>query len=344
MINKLHVEMIKLYSKDVRRIQHFCKVHSYAKLIGEMEQVDADTLFILEAAALTHDIGIHICEEKYGECNGKLQEKEGPAIAKELLERLHFEERVSKRVQYLIAHHHTYDAIDGNDYQILVEADFLVNLYEDGLSGEAAANAYEKIFRTDSGRRICREMFDFPLESMQNCRRVTGGMEVTLSRAQVEDAREIHAMQVESFKELLEKYQDFDTSPASESWDKVEERLKQDFTYYYFVCAGQQKVGAVRVIDTKEAGKNKRISPLFILPEFQGKGIAQKAIRLCEEMHGNENWELDTILQEQGNCHLYEKMGYRQTGRMEAVNERMTLVFYKKNIHSRYGTQGGELE
>lgn len=164
MINKLHVEMIKLYSKDVKRIQHFCKVHSYAKLIGEMEQVDADTLFILEAAALTHDIGIHICEEKYGDCNGKLQEKEGPAIAKELLERLHFEELVSQRVQYLIAHHHTYDAIDGIDYQILVEADFLVNLYEDGLSGEAAANAYQKIFRTNSGKRICREMFDFPLE------------------------------------------------------------------------------------------------------------------------------------------------------------------------------------
>ena len=71
---------------------------------------------------------------------------------------------MSKRVQYLIAHHHTYDAIDGNDYQILVEADFLVNLYEDGLSGEAAANAYQKIFRTNSGKRICREMFDFPLE------------------------------------------------------------------------------------------------------------------------------------------------------------------------------------
>lgn len=50
--------MIRLYSGDAKRIQHFCKVHSYAKLIAEMEQVDKDTLFILEAAALTHDIGI----------------------------------------------------------------------------------------------------------------------------------------------------------------------------------------------------------------------------------------------------------------------------------------------
>ena len=76
MINKLHMAMIELYHGDAKRIQHFCKVHSYAKLIAEMENVDAKTLFILETAALTHDIGIHLCEEKYGNCNGKLQEKE----------------------------------------------------------------------------------------------------------------------------------------------------------------------------------------------------------------------------------------------------------------------------
>lgn len=159
MINRLHYEMIRLYSGDPKRIQHFCKVHSYAKLIAEMEHVDADTLFILEAAALTHDIGIHLCEEKYGSSNGKLQEKEGPAIAEKLLKELQFEENVIKRVKYLIAHHHTYDAIDGIDYQILVEADFLVNLYEDNASREAAEHALQRIFRTESGKSICRDMF-----------------------------------------------------------------------------------------------------------------------------------------------------------------------------------------
>ena len=159
MLNQLHCAMIRLYSGDPMRIQHFCKVHSYAKLIAEMEHVDADTLFILEAAALTHDIGIHVCEEKYGNCNGKLQEQEGSAIAKKLLAELHFDEKVSERVQYLIAHHHTYDAIDGIDYQILVEADFLVNILEDKLSDDAAQNAYRNIFKTESGKKICREMF-----------------------------------------------------------------------------------------------------------------------------------------------------------------------------------------
>lgn len=113
-------------------------------------------------------------------------------------------------------------------------------------------------------------------------------MEITLSRATIDNAQELHAMQVESFKELLEKYQDFDTNPGNESMEKVAARLKQDFTFYYFICIGQKKAGAIRIVDFKEDGKNKRISPIFILPEFQGKGIAQKAIRLCEEIHGNE--------------------------------------------------------
>ncbi len=160
MINKLHMAMIELYHGDAKRIQHFCKVHSYAKLIAEMENVDAKTLFILETAALTHDIGIHLCEEKYGNCNGNLQEKEGPAIAEKLLADLGFSGEVSERVQYLIAHHHTYNNIDGIDYQILVEADFLVNMCEDELPEEALQNAYQNIFRTETGKKICREMYD----------------------------------------------------------------------------------------------------------------------------------------------------------------------------------------
>lgn len=163
MINRLHYEMIRLYSGDPKRIQHFCKVHSYAKLIAEMEHLDADTLFILEAAALTHDIGIHLCEEKYGSSNGKLQEKEGPAIAEKLLKELQFEENVIERVKYLIAHHHTYDAIDGIDYQILVEADFLVNYFEDHLETESIKKSVKKIFKTETGIRIATEMF-FPEE------------------------------------------------------------------------------------------------------------------------------------------------------------------------------------
>ena len=155
-------------------------------------------------------------------------------------------------------------------------------------------------------------------------------MEIKLLRAGMEDAKELHAMQVESFRALLDKYQDFDTSPANENVEKIEFRLSQDFTYYYFICLGPDKVGAIRIVDRKENGVNKRISPIFILPEYRGQGLAKKAIRACEEIHGQEEWELDTILQEPNNCYLYEKMGYRRTGGEKVINDKLTLVFYEK--------------
>lgn len=153
-------EMINYYSGDPARIQHFIKVHSFALLIGTGENLDENELFILETAALTHDIGIKPAEEKFGSSAGKYQEQEGPAVAAEMLGRLGFEQKVIDRVCYLIGHHHTYDNIDGADYQILVEADFLVNLYEEGTSHDAVLSAYNKIFRTKTGRCICRRMFD----------------------------------------------------------------------------------------------------------------------------------------------------------------------------------------
>lgn len=155
-------------------------------------------------------------------------------------------------------------------------------------------------------------------------------MKVKLLRVTIEDAQELHSMQIKAFKELLDKYQDFDTNPANENIENVKKRLEQPFTYYYFICIDSQKAGAIRIVDKKEKGKRKRISPLFILPEFQGKGIAQKAIQLCEEIHGKEEWELETILQESKNCHLYEKMGYKKTDKIKAINEKLTLVCYKK--------------
>lgn len=71
---------------------------------------------------------------------------------------------------------------------------------------------------------------------------------------------------------------------------------------------------------------------MFVLPEFQDKGIARTAIKLCEELHGSHHWKLDTIMQEPKNCHLYEKMGYRLTGTAKVINKRLTLVFLKKSI------------
>jgi hypothetical protein len=67
------------------------------------------------------------------------------------------------------------------------------------------------------------------------------------------------------------------------------------------------------------------------MEEDRGKGYAQDAILAVEKIYGEHYWELDTILQEEGNLYLYEKMGYHQTGRIEHINDRMDIVFYEKD-------------
>ena len=163
-LDDLFMDMIAYYDGDPKRIQHFTKVHSYARLIGIGEELDDASLFILEAAAYTHDIGIRVAEEKYGRCDGKLQEQEGPIIAQKMLSQLGFENYIVERICFLIGHHHTFDNIDGLDYQILVEADFLVNLYEDDAGNRAIDKAYKRIFKTETGKKIFRLMFGYEEE------------------------------------------------------------------------------------------------------------------------------------------------------------------------------------
>ena len=158
-IDQLLIAMMEHEEKDADRIQHFLKVHEFARLIGQMEELPADVLETLEAAAVVHDIGIHPAERKYGSSDGHYQELEGPPLARELLARLGWEENVIERVAWLVGHHHTYTDIDGVDYQILVEADFLVNFFENNHSAETQIKVYRHIFKTGSGKKLFRTMF-----------------------------------------------------------------------------------------------------------------------------------------------------------------------------------------
>lgn len=155
-MDRLEQEMMRFNRMDPKRIQHLMKVHRFAQLIGRMEGLDAHTQFITECAALVHDIGIRPAEEQYGQCGGKLQEQEGPPHAQALLERLGLDGEDIERICYLVGHHHTYTGIDGIDYQILVEADFLVNFYEDAVDREGIAHALGTVFRTEAGTALCR--------------------------------------------------------------------------------------------------------------------------------------------------------------------------------------------
>lgn len=158
---QLMAAVIKYDHGDVKRIQHLIKVHDLCLTIGLMENMPAEELWTLEAAAMLHDIGIHAGEAKHGgKCTGKHQEEEGPAVAQEILDSVGgFTNQQAERIKYLIAHHHTYNDIQGLDYQILVEADFLVNLYEDGEPLSAVEKVQERIFKTASGLAVLKSMY-----------------------------------------------------------------------------------------------------------------------------------------------------------------------------------------
>ena len=156
-------------------------------------------------------------------------------------------------------------------------------------------------------------------------------MGVSLCKANLKDVVFIHEMQVKAFIPLLEKYQDYDTNPANESLERIITRFNQPFTHYYLIKHFEVTVGGIRVV--KMSNKTYRISPIFILPEHQGKGLAQKVFAKIEQIYNDAtSWELDTIMQEEGNCYLYEKLGYKRTGEEKFINDKMTIVFYEKQV------------
>ena len=154
-------KMITFSNGNIHDIDHLIKVWTYAKTIGELEGLDPETQFVLEVAAITHDIACPLCREKYGNANGKYQEIEGAPLVTEFLSDTGMTTEQISRVAYLVGHHHTLTDIKGMDYQILVEADFLVNYFEDGLDKEHIKKSVEKIFKTETGKKIVKDMF-FP--------------------------------------------------------------------------------------------------------------------------------------------------------------------------------------
>lgn len=152
-------KMIVFSKENMHDIDHFMKVWAYAKTIGELENIDDETQYILEIAALTHDIACPLCREKYGNTNGKYQEEEGAWLVKDFLADMGLTIVQIERVAYLVGHHHTFQRIDGLDYQILIEADFIVNAAESAYSKENIANFAETIMRTNSAKRITAEVF-----------------------------------------------------------------------------------------------------------------------------------------------------------------------------------------
>ncbi|WP_448162463.1 GNAT family N-acetyltransferase [Bacillus mobilis] len=155
-------------------------------------------------------------------------------------------------------------------------------------------------------------------------------MEISLKKATENDAAVLFQMQKDSFNPLLNKYKDYNTNPANEFIEKTILRINNPSSNYYKIIIDSNLVGAI-CISQKEIPYKFWISPMFIHPNYQGKGVAQKVLILIEEMFPEaRSFELATILEEERNCFLYEKMGYKRTEVIKKLNDKTTLIYYKK--------------
>jgi hypothetical protein len=159
MIDKIMNLAITYNGNDVKQIMHLLKVHSFARCIGILESCDTKLQTIIEVSALLHDIGIRESERKYNSRAGNWQEIEGPIVAKELFEGLNLDNFIQDRVLFLIGNHHSYKKIDGIDFQILVEADFLVNIYENQMPKKSINSLKTTIFKTENGIKLLEQLY-----------------------------------------------------------------------------------------------------------------------------------------------------------------------------------------
>ncbi|HBE02187.1 MAG: HD family phosphohydrolase [Spirochaetes bacterium GWF1_41_5] len=153
------IKMIDYFGKDVKRINHALKVNAFARIIASSEKISEEEDIIIQYSSILHDIGIKNAEKKYGSAAGKYQEIEGPKIAGQILAEAGVAENIIERVCFITGRHHSYNKIDGPDFQIIAEADFIVNIYEDNMRDDAVKSVYNKIFKTDSGKKLLREMY-----------------------------------------------------------------------------------------------------------------------------------------------------------------------------------------
>jgi HD superfamily phosphodiesterase len=151
--------MIEYFQKDTLRINHALKVFEFSQIISESLDLDDKQKKIVYYAAILHDIGIKEAERKYNSSKGKFQEIEGPPLAEKMLTEMNVSEKIKKRVMFIIGNHHSYQKIDDIDFQILVEADILVNIFEEEMNKKSIERLYQERFKTTLGKNLMKTMY-----------------------------------------------------------------------------------------------------------------------------------------------------------------------------------------
>jgi len=155
---RLLQELETYFGTDARRINHAKRVLGFAE---EILRAEGGAWEVVVPASILHDVGIKVAEEKFGTSSGKYQEKEGPAIARGILLKLGFGKAQIDEICEIIGHHHTPQAIDSQNFKVLLDADWLVNIQDevDPTNKEKVKQVIEKVFFTKTARTLARKEY-----------------------------------------------------------------------------------------------------------------------------------------------------------------------------------------
>ncbi len=159
--DRVIAEMKKIFKEVPYGIGHTLKVLNDVECIMDGEGIQDNERELISIVAVLHDIGAIEAQRKYGSMDAAYQEKEGPAIAKRILERLGYDFKFIDRVCFIIGNHHTPSKIDGIDFQIQWEADLLANLeYMPIKDDKDKLKPYiEDNFKTATGKALAAARF-----------------------------------------------------------------------------------------------------------------------------------------------------------------------------------------
>lgn len=200
--------------------------------------------------------------------------------------------------------------------------------------GEIPFEHYMKIDNTnlepDAVARMIKDNFKLPDVSTTELEN-----RILLEEVRDYEVEQLYGLQVDSFMPLYEKYHD-ECSPAIEIIDRVREKVNDENRTFYFIVKDGARVGGVCTsygrVDEESVDKNVvYISPIFIHPKYQNLHIGQTVINKLFDMYKDSKiWKLWTILEEEGNCHFYERCGFAKTGEEQKIKDDMNLVEYEK--------------
>jgi RimJ/RimL family protein N-acetyltransferase len=317
--------MIEYEGECEQRIRHFFSVFGYAIAIGELERLDDDTRYIIETAALVHDIGIKASLEKFGDASGVNQEREGPAIARPMLEALGCDKHTIDRVCDLIACHHTYSGIEGIDYQVLIESDFLVNF-----GGMSVADRIEgkKLFRTETGKKLADTIY--PTETAKDPLHKTSHI-ISLERKTMVELRKIDRTNFEDCIRLkvADSQQNF---VASNIYSLAQAWLHHETAYPFAIYADGEIVGFVMM--GYDPDNNSYIVWRFMIDaRYQNKGYGKAALQLSIDFLRDRFDVKEIFLSFAPGNDVAEKMysgaGFRRTGELDGDEIVMRLEIAK---------------